>query len=160
MAPGASPAAEEFIEWTAPGKFRMAVSPRGLSLRAVLGARAAYVKQLRYNGSPLPDLHVAVNPGTPSHRLELDDKFGMLSGEVSGGKSGQNMVVAWNEGLLRQLSFPVENGAYASGPIAPGEYQVQIVTSAEAFDSKIDPKAGQKVTIPAGETTTVHLVAR
>ena len=162
LAPGGLPAAEEFIDWPAPGKFRMAVSPRGLDLRAVVQTRTAYVKQLRYNGALLPDLHVQVNPGTLAHRLEivLDDKFGMLSGEVSGGKSGQNMVVAWNEGLLRQLSFPVENGAYASGPIAPGEYRVQVVTPAAAFDSKLDPKAGQKVTIHAGETTTVHLVAR
>jgi hypothetical protein len=110
------------------------------------------VKQLRYNGALLPDMHVPVNPGTLAHRLEivLDDKFGTLSGKVSG-ESRQLMVVLWKEGLLRELSLPVENGALASGPIAPGEYRVQVVTPAAAFDSKLDPKAGQKVAIHAGD---------
>lgn len=62
--------------------------------------------------------------------------------------------------LTRDLSFPVENGAYVSGPLAAGEYRVQVATPQEALDSKVDPKTGQKVTIHAGETTTVNLVAR
>lgn len=161
LAPGALPAAEEFIEWPARGRFRMAVAPRGVDLRAIMRTGAAYVKQLRYNGASLPDMHVPVNPGTPAHRLEivLDDKFASVKGDISGG-GPMVMVELWKEGLLKPVTVLAENGSFASGPLAPGEYRVLAVMPVVAFESKSDLKTGLKVTVHAGETATVKLVAK
>ena len=71
LAPGASPPVEQFIEWGENGRFRMAISPRAQTMQ-VMGTRDnLFVKELRYNGSPLPNLTIPINTGTAAQNLEV-----------------------------------------------------------------------------------------
>jgi hypothetical protein len=160
LVPGAQPALEEFTEWLPDGKFRMAVSPRALDFGPGVG-RPFYVKQLRYNGTPLPGLHVPLSPGASVHRLEivLDDKLGSLAGSVADASPQSVLILRKDDARDREIVIPVGNGAFRYDALVPGEYRAIAALRADLFGLSLNPQTGEKVTIRAGETTTLNVRA-
>jgi len=157
VTPGFQPGLEQFLEWLPGRQFRMVVSPRSQTFST---SGPVYIKQLRYNGSPLLDLQVPIHPGSAAHHLEmvLDDKFGTIVGSVEGGQS-QMILSLSSTRTLRPQMIQVENGSFRSGPLSPGEYRVTVTTRDDIGGTLRSPQPYQQVVVRAGETTTLNLRA-
>jgi hypothetical protein len=122
-----------------------------------------YVKEIRYNGSPVPDAFLRIDPYAVAHKLEIviDDKPAVLSGVV--GESDRTVanafVVAarWPAmGDVHTASRKVtagDDGKFQIAGLAPGEYRLAAVAP-EAKDKLDEPNVlerllsgGQKVTL-------------
>ncbi|MEO5923470.1 MAG: carboxypeptidase regulatory-like domain-containing protein [Bryobacteraceae bacterium] len=160
---GVRPPPEQFIESLADGRFRIAVSNRSQTL--MWRNADVYIKQIRYNGSPIVDLTLTPNPGSSAHRLEmvLDDKFGALTGTVtsSGNPVARSVVLLWAENMVEPMIIDVVNGVIQSRNLAPGEYRASTERPEDllgAFTGASEKvKTGERVTIRAGETTTLNM---
>jgi hypothetical protein len=164
LAPGFQPAPEQFVEWLPGGKFRMAVSTRPQYLSLPRGGRF-FVKQAVYNGSPLQGSKLDVNPGAGAQRLvlTLDDKFGSITGTVTAGGTNRAIALLWAEDVLNPILLEVANGTFRSDVVPPGEYRVSAASIAvlgEMTPTLLERvNAGEKITIRAGETTTINVPA-
>ena len=68
LAPGLpAPPAEQFIEFTEPGRFRIAAGPYPQTLLRDGSNRGVFIKEARYNGAPAQDLKLPLNTGATAH---------------------------------------------------------------------------------------------
>jgi hypothetical protein len=160
---GFQPGAEQFLDVLPDGKFRMAVAARPQSFRTSWSRYGdVYIKQIRYNGSPLPDMTLNVNPGAGGQRLEvlLDNKFGTLSGTVNSGERNVRAIVGlWSEGAENPVSAFVAEGKFLFPKLAPGEYRISaaLAETLDFYRRPVEQDAKQTVTIREGETTTINV---
>jgi len=162
------------IQW-APDQihFQLAVSPRAQNL--VVSDPGPYVKEIRYNGTPLRDSTLPINAGTAAHRLEIifDDKYGSLAASVTdGSRPAPDVQVLIVKESARVDNMALQPPQYATtGPdgnfpatrLAPGDYRALAFPRAQ--QSKIH-EAGMltrllstapKITIAPGGTQTVTI---
>ncbi|MEO8098791.1 MAG: carboxypeptidase-like regulatory domain-containing protein [Acidobacteriota bacterium] len=157
---GQRPAGEQVIAWDANGRFRMVVSARPNTLVVVNDRNnlSYFVKELRYNGSILPNFTIPVNPGAQVHRLDivLDNKFGRL--EVSSNDGNRDfLVLLAKEGADRVTPMNSLRAVFQA-TLPPGEYHVLAVRSFSESDSVARVlKEGQKVTLRPGETVHINV---
>ncbi len=160
---GFRPGPEQFLDLLEGGKFRMAVAPLPQSFVTNRYFQEAYIKEVRYNGSPLQAMTLDVNPGAAAQRIEilLDNKFGSLSGTVAGGERNSRVVVSlWSEGAESPEGTQVVDGAFMFPKLVPGDYRVGAVAmAADAYRQPSAQDAKQTVTIRPGETTTINVSA-
>ena len=164
LAPGLpAPPAEQFIEFTEPGRFRIAAGPYPQTLLRDGSNRGVFIKEARYNGAPAQDLKLPLNTGATAHSLELilDDKFATVRGEVA----GSGVVVFQLDGLVRGY-YPAQitNGTYVTGPLPPGRYRVAVMptdqVALELLERPfLDPNA-PTITVRAGATETLNVRAQ
>ncbi|HWQ55340.1 MAG TPA: carboxypeptidase-like regulatory domain-containing protein [Bryobacteraceae bacterium] len=131
-----------------------------------------YVKEIRYNGSPLPDANVPVDRENMTRTLTIvvDDKSGTISGAVTrrGEPVSRPYIIAAKWPLSSDKMLPGwerakgdENGRFQMGGLAPGEYRlialssVEWDTSFEALDEALT--TGKKVEVGANGFQTVAL---
>ncbi len=125
---GFQPGVEQFVDIQEGGKFRIAVAPKPQTLRGDR-YRDSYAREIRYNGTPLRGLRLDVNPGASAQRLEvfLDNKYGALTGTMTGGERTARAVVAlWSEGAEYPIQARVTNGTFQMPALTPGEYLVSV----------------------------------
>jgi hypothetical protein len=148
-------------------------SPRTQTLN-VSDPADTYVKEIRYNGTPLRGTTLPINPGSAAHQLEIivDNKWGSLAATVTDGSRGVAAgVLITKEGArveeLRDTPTSVRsasaNGTLASMRLAPGDYRV-IAFAPEAAQRIHEPDvlrralaAAQRVTVSPGGSQTVAL---
>ena len=154
-------------EWTGDATFRLAVYPSAQKLR-VSSLGGLYVKEIRYNGSPVLDSVIRVNPGAAAHAVEilLDNKWSSLTGTATDGRQPTEAYVA-----LMTLAdpSPAEGTLIAVAPagqfrmprVPPGEYRIIAVPLAER-ERLQGPgvrqrlaAAAERITIAPGASQTV-----
>jgi len=160
LADGVRPNTEQFTEWGAEGKFRLAVSPRTQTLTA--GTQGVFVSQIRYNGSPLPGFQIPVNPGAAAQNLELimGDKFGTLMGTVLEGErtAPRSLVLLQREGFEGQAPIPADDGTFRSQTLIPGQYRVMAIRRDQGLGTRFElPADAAKITIRPGETININV---
>jgi hypothetical protein len=172
LLPGAQTDLETSIAWAPDQRhFQLAVSPRTVSL--LVGENAGtYVKEIRYNGTPLRGSTLPINPGVATHKLEItvDDKFGSVAVSVTDGSRGVQGSVFLVKELTRIDDLPVlgffsrQTGADGTLPatqLAPGDYRVIAVADAQKIhEPGVLERAlstGQRVTVSPGGTQTVTI---
>ncbi len=167
---GAQAGADTTILWAADQRhFQLAVSPRTQSL-LVRDVEGPYVKEVRYNGTPLRGSTLPINPGVGSHKLEIvmDDKFGTLAASVTDGSHGvQASVLAVKE--LTRVDELFFLDARATGPdgnlpamrLAPGDYRViAFIDTRKINEPGVLERAlstSQRVTVAPGGAQTISL---
>ena len=153
--------------------FQLAVSPRAQNL--IVSDSGPYVKEIRYNGTPLRDATLPINAGAVAHKLEIvmDDTYGSLAGSVTDGSRPALDVQI----LIVKDSARVDNmalqppGYVTTGPdgnfpatrLAPGEYRA--IAFLRTQQTKIHEagvltrllSTAQKITIAPGGTQTVTI---
>ena len=125
----------------ATGKFQLQAVPSG-NVRVMISGTGAgnYVKEIRYNGSPLRDGIVSLDQAsmTRSLTIVIDDKPASLTGEVKNGDKAvsQPYVILAKWPLAGGRVFiPTatatgsDQGAFQFSGLAPGEYRVAALRS-------------------------------
>jgi hypothetical protein len=153
--------------------FQLAVSPRTQTLQ-VSENGGAYVKEIRYNGTPLRGSTLPINSGSPAHKLEIlvDDKWGSLAAAVTDGSRGlPATVLIVKDGIRSEdLAFlqvfnrnTAPDGTIPAAQFAPGDYRVVAVAAAQSqrmheggvFERLIS--AAQRITVSPGGAQTIAI---
>jgi hypothetical protein len=129
------------VKADAGGKFRLQALPIEAQSLTVAGVGAGYyVKEIRYNGFPVPADNIPVNSSAQTQTLTvvLDDKPAVITGTVvDGGQPVSRPVVIFAKWPLPSggVSQPPargtgdDKGRFQFGGLAPGEYRVVAVTN-------------------------------
>ncbi len=137
----------------------MAVSPRPFDVSLYVNP-PFYLKQIRYNGAPLPGIRVPLSLGSPAQQLELvmDNRVGSITGSAAH-TSQPSVLILWSEEANRPSPVAIENGFFTKDNLIPGEYRAVVVLRSESATINLleAAKAGKRVTIRAGEVTTLDL---
>jgi hypothetical protein len=173
---GARSGNESAIQWAPDQRnFRLAVLPRPQALTAVGFSAGPYIKEIRYNGTPMRGSILPINTGSTTHKLEIimDDKYGSLAGSVTDGSravaAAQVMIV--NESarvedlaaLSPSFASTTGNGTFPAIRLAPGDYRAIAFPSAQ--QTKIHEagvlerllSTAQRITVAPGGTQTATL---
>lgn len=174
LMPGARLEGETAIRWAPDQRhFQLAVSPRTQNL-IVSDPIGSYVKEIRYNGTPLRSSTLPINPGATAHKLEIvmDDKWGSLAATVTDGSRGVPAAVlivkdttrVQDLGALPTIFRTIgQDGAMPATQLAPGDYRLIAVAAAQS--QRIHEggmlerllSAAQRVTVSPGGAQTVTI---
>jgi hypothetical protein len=153
--------------------FQLAVSPRTQSLN-VYQPEGTYVREIRYNGTPLRGSTLPINPGVAAHKLEIvmDDKWGSLAVAVTDGSRGVPASVLIVKDTLRVEELAdttvftrdtAADGTLSAVQLGPGDYRVLAVASAQSrrmHERTVLERllsTAQRVTVSPGGSQTVPI---
>jgi hypothetical protein len=165
---GAQTAPESTIFWAPDQRhFQLAVSARTQSL-VVADPSGAYVKEIRYNGTPLRGSTLPVGAG----KLEImvDDKFGSLALSATDGSRGvpASILILKDPTTLEEMRITGlftrntgPDGTLPATQLAPGDYRVVAFSSTAKFhEPGVIERAlstAQRITVSPGGTQTVSI---
>ncbi|MEO8098789.1 MAG: carboxypeptidase-like regulatory domain-containing protein [Acidobacteriota bacterium] len=157
-------------------RFRMAIPAETqiIAMRSQPGL--PYAKEIRYNGAPVRDAILTVNPGAATHRLEvfLDANPGFITGTVTNGSRAISDAVIYLAPETYHGEYPLSigqgriksadtAGTFDLPDIVPGDYRI-LAASPEQRNKLNDTvalntylRSAQKITVPPGGSQVLTL---
>jgi hypothetical protein len=161
------PLKESFLQWNEDQRgFRIAISPFSSQLDITPFAGEHYVREIRWNGAPLPGGYISTAGLGRSLEVVLDDKFATLNVTVTDGSRAVPNATVIAIGSPTTIQIPTSagpDGRATNSRLAPGQYRVIAIPQGQ--QAVLDPPgvfqriltAAPRVTLTPGGTQSIEV---